>query len=418
VVTAAVRAGAEDAPPPPQEYEIKAYAASVSWDEGVHYGVDVPAWQEIWDTGELRWRPLIRGDVGPRLSIDTAGLRRRGRFVDLDDDVGVRRAYFYLDGRFEDLWKPLTFKFEIGAVGDSFSLRNASLSLHELPYAGTLTLGTFDAPASLSYLTSSRATPLMETGLPVEALVPGTQSGVMLANWLSRYRISWASGLFSEGKDSDVGDSSNVPVRFVGRTTWLPYRITERHLLHLGLNASWAFSPSDDIQYRSRPESFLAPYVFDTGEIDGQQTLLLGPEVMWMRNRLSVQGEYLQSLVFRDATSNKRFGGLYVTTSYFLTRDARAYDERSASFTTLVPSRPLSWTARQLGAFEVAFRWSYLDLNTGQIRGGSGNELMSGLNWYWNRYVRVQFNVGWFHASDGPRPGSYVVLQSRIDLMI
>ena len=51
-------------------------------------------------------------------------------------------------------------------------------------------------------------------------------------------------------------------------------------------------------------------------------------------------------------------------------------------------------------------------------RGGQAREVMSGLNWYWNRYVRMQFNLGWADASGGPRPGNYVVLQTRIDLMI
>ena len=84
----------------------------------------------------------------------------------------------------------------------------------------------------------------------------------------------------------------------------------------------------------------------------------------------------------------------------------------------MVSARPLSWSARQIGAVEVALRWSYLDLTDGDVRGGQASELMSGINWYWNRYVRLQFNVGWSHASGGPRPGDAAVLQPRFDLLI
>jgi phosphate-selective porin len=111
-----------------------------------------------------------RSDCGSR--IDAAGVRQHGRFIPLDDDVAVRRAYFYADGDIQPGWKPVSFKLEIGSVDDRFSLRNASIAVHEIPYAGTLRLGTFDAPMSLSWLTSSRATPLMERGMVVDASTP------------------------------------------------------------------------------------------------------------------------------------------------------------------------------------------------------------------------------------------------------
>jgi phosphate-selective porin OprO/OprP len=104
--------------------------------------------------------------------------------------------------------------------------------------------------------------------------------------------------------------------------------------------------------------------------------------------------------------------------SLFLTPDSRVYDDAAAAFSALEPARPLSWKARQIGAVEAAARVSYVDLADADIRGGTASTLTAGLNWYWNRYFRLQFNVGYAHASGGPRPGDAAILQARFDLQI
>ena len=65
------------------------------------------------------------------------------------------------------------------------------------------------------------------------------------------------------------------------------------------------------------------------------------------------------------------------------------------------------------GAWEVAFRWTYLNLSATQHRAGQSclpgvagpppspnagvlNESTVALNWWWNQYTRVQFN--WIHS--------------------
>lgn len=415
----AAGAADEEPAPPPGEPKLQAYAFGWSWDQGLHYGIDVPMPDvpEFWEAEGIRWSPLLRGDIGIRLSLDAVGMRQHGDWVHLDEDVGVRRAYLYANGELQRAWKPLSYKLEVGVVDDRFSLRNASVAVHEIPYAGTFRIGAFDAPMSMAFLTSSRATTLMESAMVVDALSPGTLSGAMLSNYLPARRLTWATGFFSEGHDADVGDASDALARFVGRLTWLPWR-TPTSLLHLGFSGSWAFVPIGRAHFESGPESFFAPDIVDTGDFDARQSILLGWEAAWVRGRFSLMGEYLHAWVLRDEAANLRFGGFYVTTSLFLTPDARVYDDASATFASISPSRPLSWKARQLGAVEVALRVSHVDLSDDDIRGGTASALMSGVNWYWNRYVRMQFNVGYTHASGGPRPGDAAVLQARFDLLI
>lgn len=389
-----------------------------SWDRGVKYSIEGIALDESLETRSLRWQPLVLGRVGFRLSVDAGGLVAGGAFVPLDQNVEVRRGYIHLGGEVVNRWKPLGFQLELGVVDNRFFVRNASLALHDLPYLGTFTAGIFDAPLSLSLLSSSRSRPLMESGLPVDAFAPGTKAGFQFANWVETWRTTWTLGFFGDTQDPDVGDASNAPARVIGRLTWLPERLSERDLVHLGLSASYMFSPSEQVRYRTRPESFLAPYLVDTGEIAARQTTTMGLEAAWVHERVSVQGEYLSSRVFGSPQGDLWFRGFYGLGSLFLTPDSRNYIESTAAFGSVEPAHPLSLHPLQLGAVELAGRYSYVDLTHGAVHGGRTHEVMAGLNWYWNRYFRIQLNLGYAAVAGGPRPGDYLVLQTRFDLNI
>ena len=100
------------------------------------------------------------------------------------------------------------------------------------------------------------------------------------------------------------------------------------------------------------------------------------------------------------------FWGGYVQASYFLTGEHRGYDRRFGTFDRPVvknrfnpkdcgggwdcADRPSGAGARW-GAWEVAYRYSYLDLNDNQIAGGQLGQHTWGLNWYFNDNFKVQF---------------------------
>jgi phosphate-selective porin OprO/OprP len=44
------------------------------------------------------------------------------------------------------------------------------------------------------------------------------------------------------------------------------------------------------------------------------------------------------------------------------------------------------------GAWQVAARYSTLDLSDDNIQGGIGDSVTLGVNWYWNAYAGMQFN--------------------------
>jgi phosphate-selective porin OprO/OprP len=51
------------------------------------------------------------------------------------------------------------------------------------------------------------------------------------------------------------------------------------------------------------------------------------------------------------------------------------------------------------GAWQVGVRYSYIDLNNGNVNGGQVQDVTFGLNWYLNPNFKVQWNYDWAYRS-------------------
>ena len=49
------------------------------------------------------------------------------------------------------------------------------------------------------------------------------------------------------------------------------------------------------------------------------------------------------------------------------------------------------------GAWELTYRYSYVNLNDNMVLGGIYSEHTVGLNWYWNEYIKVY--MFWLHGN-------------------
>ena len=97
------------------------------------------------------------------------------------------------------------------------------------------------------------------------------------------------------------------------------------------------------------------------------------------------------------------FQGFYAAASWFLTGEVRPYSRSNATFGRVRPRRSLR-SEGGAGAWEIAARFSRLDLSDQEIAGGELEDVTLGLNWYANPFVRVMAN--WIHAEVDGSGGS------------
>jgi phosphate-selective porin OprO/OprP len=122
---------------------------------------------------------------------------------------------------------------------------------------------------------------------------------------------------------------------------------------------------------------------------------------------LYVQGEYfwfdVERRDFAQPASNTitgptlHFDGGYIEAGWTLTGETRTYNAAAGAYNGIVPAHPWSWKTSDWGAWEIAGRYSVVDLNDrlGFPDGASGGKqtiYTAGLNWYVNRNIRFMLN--------------------------
>lgn len=314
--------------------------------------------------------------LGGRLHADTARFNNDSNRLlnDNSHDSEFRRARLFVSGRAFDEWR-YRFEYDFAANHD-YQIKSAWVGYNGFKPV-TLRAGNILVPFSLEEMTSSNNITFMERALP-KAFSPGYRLGALL----NTYGDNWsaAAGVF-EGK---IRNGSNDGWAGAGRLTFAPVR-DKRRLLHLG--AAVEYREPDEARFNTRPEANLADRLVSTGTLhDVDYTLTAGLEAAVVYDALSLQGEYMQVGVERDRQrSDPDFNGWYVYGSWFVTGEHRRYNVKKGNFKQI---RPKS----KYGAWELAARYSKVDLEDRNITGGEESNITLGVNWYLNRYIRFMAN--------------------------
>jgi len=391
-----------------------------SWKEGLL--IDGPK-----ENFKLKVGGKFMVDAG---KIDADGAMRSGFPGMEDEEAGFFFRYLmpYVQGTVADF---LEFKFEMD-FANIREIKENWLEFRKIPYLGRLRIGHFGQPMSLEDQTSSRDITFMERALPVLAFPPGLDIGVAAMNTALGERMTWAVGVFSiTGSFSDIGEARNrltekLGTSLAGRLTYLPWYDDEgRFLLHLGFSYNRQFidvrRTDSKLQFRARPETYLTDQkIVDTGVFFADDVQMFNPELAWVAGPLSFQSEYFRAFIQSGETGNPVFWGWYVQGSFFLTGEHRPYDRKNGVFDRVRPKRDFAPWNGQWGAWEMAFRYSVLDLSDRGLQGGKGRNLTAGLNWYLYPTMRVMLNYVYSVTQDRANPpidqGLLNIYQLRIQL--
>lgn len=408
--------------------EEKRLLASARAEADHEEETDPKGWRAFWRDGVRIERNdgLVKMAFGGRLQVDFGGASAQSAlqrtttggnsenppepFDAEGHGVEIRRARIGASGSFGENG---IFKSEFDFAGGEVTLDDVYAGLRGIPLLGTIRLGHMKEPASLDEQTSTKFTTFMERALPVAAFSPGRNTGVGVGSTLFDQRMTWSAGAFREVGSSGDGFSNHSAYNATVRVTSLPvWEEDGRRMLHTGFWYSHKFRHDGPLQYQPIAESHLVGPLTSMPEISTDGVDLAGAELAFAVGPFSMQGEYIHSFV--QGGQDQRdvdFYGSYVFASYVLTGERRPYDQQRAAFGRLRPSHPFSIGEGSFGAWELAGRWSLLDLNDQDVRGGILNNFTAAVNWYLYDNMRLQTNYVLAHRNN---VGNDHIVQSRV----
>lgn len=325
---------------------------------------------------------------------------------DLNSGTNFRRVRLGLEGTIARDWLyNLTAEYGGSAV-ESTQLNQAWLEYGGWRPFGTqvrIRAGAFATAANLEDATSNTESLFIERASPVEIVrsIAAGDGRVGLAAFANGERWSATAALTGER----VNQSGNFDEQqgYVLRAAFLPIRSPD-YAVHVGVNASGvletsdtsagtgttekAFTLGDYPELRVSSQQFAAvAFAADTIDTIEHRGLEFG--AFWKNFYLA--SELIEIDVERlGALSDPSFDGWYAQGAWTLTGERRAWNAASGGFQGIRPANNFSLADGRWGAWEIAARYSELNLNdTGAgISGGDQTITTLGLNWYPHRSVR------------------------------
>lgn len=352
-------------------------------------------------------------------SQDSANKREYGS---IEDGAGFRRARLGAKGSVANNMNYF-FQMDFAFFGRP-TFTDVWVEWTDLPFLGTVRAGQWKQPFSLEVVSSFRYTTFMERSSMFQAFDPFRHIGIGFYNHSEDLTTTWAASGFRTGQDQ-YGNSISTDGGngFSGRIThlgWWDEASEGRSYLHLGTGYFFNAPPKDTARFRSIPEIFVGqhangavgtsgqavpgafdgtPFFVDTLNVTGVNAISTpGVELLYVHGPLSIQTEAMAAVISQSGNPTATLGGGYAQIGWFLTGEHRPYDRVAGAIDRVKPFEDFFWVNTNggrmcgSGAWEVAARYSYIDLNDGSIRGGIMQNATAGVNWYCNPYCKVVFN--------------------------
>lgn len=391
---------------------------------------------------------------------------------DLSSGSNFRRVYLGLQGKLFGEWSyNLNFDFG-GSNGTESPGRIQSIYLQYdglAPWA--LRVGAYPPPANLEDSTGSGDTIFLERNSPSNlqrGLAGGDGRDAISILYLGDRLFAAASFTGGKVQDSAVFDEQQA---LLGRISYLLWSGSGANFL-VGANGTYIAKLPDAVPNGSPnlgntpgasalssvtlsdpPELTVDSNgikLANTGALSARHLSQWGVEAAGTLSSLYAQAGYYgfqvnrSPIAFKTFTSavtsattivqpsNNTFTAWYVQASWFLTGESRTYNTANGAFAPPKPAEPFHLAKGGWGAWELAARYSDLNLNShaldpasvitnwtgagaqtytfyNTVRGGNQKIVTVGLNWYPNNAVRFALDYQWIDVGRMQTPAQVTV---------
>ncbi|MFC6775102.1 OprO/OprP family phosphate-selective porin [Methylobacterium gregans] len=325
------------------------------------------------------------------------------------NNIAVRRSWIesYLT-----IGKTLELAFQYDFAEPTRPISDAAIGWKGIPDT-ILTVGNMKEPFSLDQLISDNNTVFTERSL-ADAFAPARNFGFAIGRRMG----DWTAVVGVFGGNANTGIRSEG-VSAAARLTAAPIN-TDAQVLHLGISGNYRSLPQNEapLQLSARSEAFLfaRPFV-NTGDIrDAASIGRIGLEAAYRHGPVLIQAEYIRTEIERfDGARALSFQGGYIEASVVLNGQGRRYaltpdyGTTYAIFSGVRVGDAERVSNGGFGVFELAARFSAIDLDDGPVRGGIEQDVSVGLNWYPDRNVRLMADYIRSHAAPSAIAGGRTI---------
>lgn len=314
-------------------------------------------------------------------------------FIDSKEDnpayanTNFRRARFAIKTRMHKVWSG---EFDIDYAENAPELKDMWLA-YAISDNQQIKIGNHKPFFSMAEMTTSRWYTFMETPMVTDAIGSGRR--IALSYSYTGPKMFAGVSLFGDKVATNNADEEkNEPFGYSTRIIYRPIANSDTsQFFHVGVNYLVQEPEAEDdgdFKVKAGVEASIYDQDFlDTGkQKDTDDVTTMGLEFAGRMGKSSFQSEYYQStLTHTDTTADFEFSGYYLDYSFMINGAGRPYNTSDGEFGPVIPSS-------DKGNLEVAFRYSTLDLNDGDVTGGAATAYTIGLNWYANTNLVFRLN--------------------------
>jgi phosphate-selective porin OprO/OprP len=335
---------------------------------------------------------------------------------DLNSGTNFRRARLGVDGKaFKAFDYGILLDFGGSGTDGAGQLQEIYLQYNYAPFK--VKVGAFAPNLGLEDAASTNGSLFAERPSAAEAArgLAGADRRISLQAQAVGER--WiVSGAVTGAKAGD-GATFDEQLGYVGRVAFNPFKGYD-WLTHVGVNASRVAQPGQTalpggttplgrypITVEDRPELRTdGTRLVSSGAIDSSGARHYGFELAAQKKNFLIQGEYFDiALDRRNRAANvtdPKFSGWYVEGGWVLTGEQRKYNPANFAFDAPAIDKPFDPKKGQWGAWELAARYSVLDLNhheyatvaADRVRGGLQEIATFGVNWFPNGVTKFSLD--------------------------